>query len=257
MAWDKIPWSELRLDSKDRIPLEQAYVLAQPGNMQGLYLGSCLESCRWGGPSSVMWELSTLDMLAFIENWMRQNPDDFPEMFFHPEMECAKVLPYKKGEKPNYGKCPRDKTHKGTVKDHAGRLRCSHKTQDEPRKPGYIIEFLPCFDPFSQTQKIEYANMRPSEHDDSGWARFEATERSVVINDICYAIIPEQLPILSLEEVLKRVNLCVTHGVAPKLRTPDNSFITPFDGWSLAAYVKAWYEQFDEEQVLLLKEEVA
>jgi len=54
-------------------PLKEAHYLMQDGNMRGRYLGQCLDSCRWGAPETIMYELNALEMTKFVRNWMKQN----------------------------------------------------------------------------------------------------------------------------------------------------------------------------------------
>ena len=69
--------ARLRASSLD--PKEQLTYLLE-GNMQGEYLGACLDSCRWAGRDSIMYEMNISELVDFIDNWMGQN-DDFPSRF--------------------------------------------------------------------------------------------------------------------------------------------------------------------------------
>lgn len=37
-------------------PKKAMKYLMEPGKMEGKYLGACLDSCRWGSQTTVLWE---------------------------------------------------------------------------------------------------------------------------------------------------------------------------------------------------------
>src|SRR5437667_3452521 len=103
------------LDRNGRSPKEQAKYLMKNENMKGLYLGACLDSIRWGGEISVMYEFSVSGLVDFIDNWMKQNQGSFEKLFHEKKIdELYKEfkLPYIEKEK-----CTREESHRGKIKD--------------------------------------------------------------------------------------------------------------------------------------------
>lgn len=205
--------------SDDMLPKEQAEFLMQNSNMIGEYLGACLDSCRWGSQTTVMWEMSIRGMITFIQNWMHQNPD-FQNLYHERPIEEL----YTKFELPhiNHEYCPRDGNHKGKVRDLAGRVRCSHKSTEKFR-PSFTTEYEAGIDKLSQTRTIDFFEDEPREpsSDEEGFyydenevkeyerdlALYNSEEPSLMVTDFCYAIISDQDLILPLETILKRENL--------------------------------------------------
>ena len=67
--------------SEKKLPKEQTEHLMKNQNMKGLYLGACLDSCRWGSATTVMYEMSERGLVEFIQNWMQQNKENFTQLF--------------------------------------------------------------------------------------------------------------------------------------------------------------------------------
>ncbi|MEK6880173.1 MAG: hypothetical protein AABY22_11215, partial [Nanoarchaeota archaeon] len=91
------------LDNERRSQKKQFEFLMQNGNMRGHYLGACLDSCRWGGQTTVMWETNIKELMDFIQNWREQNNDD-PNLYHELPIERL----YKRFELPHidHEKCP-------------------------------------------------------------------------------------------------------------------------------------------------------
>ncbi|MEA2003919.1 MAG: hypothetical protein U9O53_03080, partial [archaeon] len=149
-------YSDLKISKRG--PKEQAEFLLRDGNMEGRYLGACLDSCRWGDKTTVMYEMSLDGMISFIQGWMEQNEDSFCNRF-NEEKECAFFtgieLPY-----IDHDACPRDKEHKGRIKCFDGKLRCAY-TSKKGYKPGFVYHFN-LNDEHSQTEVRDYHDSEPT-----------------------------------------------------------------------------------------------
>lgn len=202
------------LFKEKREPFYQAKFLLD-GNMKGQYLGACLDSCRWGAETTVMYPMSLNKMMDFIKNWMQQNESNFPALFNPMGFSSY----FKESELPHVHResCPRDGWHKGTTEDMGGRVRCAHRMEKEFGK-GIVVPYN-SFDEFSQMNMKNY--LRPSyfaNPDEDGNPEFydgsvDNIERAIVltepttVTDICYAILSDRGRILPFETVLKRLNL--------------------------------------------------
>lgn len=245
------------LDRQDRMPKEQVkYLLG--GNMNGLYLGACLDSIRWGAHASVMYEMNAKGLMKFIQAWMRQNTPGFDERFHERRIDEL----FEKFELPHisYEQCPRDEKHSGTIIDMEGKVRCAYVHRSVGKGRRYDL-FLESFDDVSHCRRRKF--------------------NSAVVNDACYAIISDETVVLSLEKIIDRLKLhrnpvmvycknpktgVIRDGCAPeivRLMTPEQLKIYdpylpcpghriepekiefPFDGWALALFVQKWYEQCD------------
>lgn len=288
-----IPYAFLRafegkeafLEREGRLPKQQMEFLMQ-GNMKGKYLGLCLDSCRWGSSTTVMYETDAKGMIEFITNWMDQNKDNLEKLWHERRIDEL----YKKFELPHkiYASCPRDPRHRRTIKDKAGRIRCAHISRKEI-KPSFFNSYVH-YDDLSATNSIEYFENEPLfgaedflfEEDESlnkGYnekhkkyledVELFKNEEPTIIQDHCYAIMDDSSLTLSLEEIIKRLNIapeyevkycegvicqrrdelneyekkissnisCIGH------RDPSNKLEFNFDGWTLAYYVQKWHEQ--------------
>jgi len=145
-----------RLNNKS--PKKQAEFLVQKENMKGEYLSDCLDSCRWGSQTTVLYDMSIKQMISFIQKWMQQNKHNFQNLFNERKIEEA----YTKFELPyiNYELCPRNKEHEGVIKDLTGRLRCAHKSQQK-FKPNFVRHW-DFFDKLSGMTRREYSEDEPS-----------------------------------------------------------------------------------------------
>lgn len=294
------------LDKEKRMPKEQAKFLLENSNMKGHYLGACLDSCRWGSYTTVMWEMDVKGMVSFIQNWMQQNNGNFERLWHErriDELYTKFELPY-----THHEACPRDKEHKGTVVDLGGRMRCAHKTEKR-FKPGFIVDYE-YFDELSQTMRTDFYENKPRlDLTDGAWdektgeilpgnkkeldnyekqlKRFKEKDRTEIIDDVCYAILSDKAILLSLETIIKRLNLrpefdteyCNMPEYAyraecnkiselneeekelyklttlcPGHMVPHNKIEFPFDGWDTAFYAQRWFEQFEDKNRLLFFE---
>ncbi len=275
------------LDKNSRSPKEQAQFLLKSGHMKGKYLGACLDSSRWGSATDVMYEMPVTGLIHFVQNWMRQNKKNFTKLWHERKIEDL----YKKFELPfvDNKKCTVEK-HAGTVMDHAGNLRCAYTTK-KLLKPSFMYSYVEERNKHGVPTKIEFDERDPTynlpseEYNDTEipvsllkeneamlkeQKEFEEEIPSVEVSDTCYAIISESKNKLSLETILKRLNLnrstiterCGIAGPCMRLdevpegdrqfyddlicighERPNNQTVFPFDGWDLALYVQKWYEQ--------------
>ena len=103
------------LDKESRLPKQQAEFLVQEGNMRGKYLGVCLDSCRWGSQTTVMYEMDINGLIGFIENWMHQNAGNFQDLWHERQInELYKTfeLPFIRNET-----CSVDSNHNDVILD--------------------------------------------------------------------------------------------------------------------------------------------
>ena len=219
------------LDKSNRDPKKQAEFLRLNGNMKGKYLGACLDSCRWGGSMSVMWEMNVPEMVYFVQNWMRQNKKEFQSLWHEKKIEDMYTrfdLPY-----INHNVCPSNGEHNETILDNGGRTRCSHR-EIKIMKPSFIHESS-SFDNHSLMEKLEIYDCKPYDptpvewEDDDGnlvdyspeYEEFQKhldeyeSEEPINVTDTCYAIIREDKnKPLPLETILKRLNLRSNYEIA-------------------------------------------
>lgn len=261
--------------------------LLTKNNLGDEYLGACLDYIRWGGQMTVMYEKGTKEMIAFIQEWIKKNEGN---LIWHEDPPPSNfALPYVKRDV-----CPRDDKHsKNPIKFRAidGTIRCGY-TIVEKFKPSFHHSYK-TFDEHSQSKRKEFIEDAPvleipdDAYDDqtgdirSEWKEeydtyqrekktFDKEEPTVVVKQVCGAILSDESVILSLEEILDRLNLNKSHetvycdgkrrGFVPiwerpkcKLHPEDESCeghdlppkqtVHPFDGWCLAWYVQKWYEQ--------------
>jgi hypothetical protein len=243
---DVLNKEEPYLATNRRSPKEQADLLQQRENMKGKYLGACFDSSRWGGETTVLYEMNIQQMLGFIQNWMRQNEANFQDLWL--KKDDIENL-YKTSELPyiHLDSCPRDKSHSGTFTDLAGRIRCSHRTERELEA-------------------------------------FESQEPEILV-DVCYSILSDKATVLSLETIIRRLNLAPDYelvhckcspgrywrcdraneldkydkenyestGLCPGHKDKVNQIAFPFDGWKLAFYTQRWYEQLPDGKAPLFE----
>jgi len=219
------------LDKKGRLPKEQAQFLLERSHMRGHYLRACLDSCRWGAPTSVMWEMTPRDLIHFIQNWMNQNNGDCQELLHERKREDL----YESFELPHisHTTCPSKHSHDKTIEDIEGKLRCAHKTERRLR-PSFLRQL-------NHGDEISYWEDKPTNPipedawDEEGglsedwlekWdeyqtqlARFGDEKPTELINDFCYIVLSDEKLVLPLETILRRLN------IAPETRTvycPDS-----------------------------------
>jgi hypothetical protein len=214
------------IDKSNRLPKEQAKFLMTEDEMKGKYLGACLDSCRWGSQTTVMYEMGVKGLIGFIQNWMQQNPENFTDLWHEKQIEEL----YTKFELPfiHHETCPRDKNHSGVVRDLGGKLRCAHKSE-ERLKPNFV-RYWDSFDKLSGMTYRHYFQDEPSDPlPDDAWdektgellpeykedaeryqkelEEFQQEEPSLLVTDVCYSILSDRGRILPLETIIKRLNL--------------------------------------------------
>jgi hypothetical protein len=218
-------------------PKEHAKFMMQDNLMAGKYLGACLDKCRWGSITGVMWEMTYKDMVDFIQSWMKQNPDNYTELFHNETYH--NTLPYVKRDK-----CPTNPKHTVRQKDLEGIVRCGHEDV-EMLKPNYITSYMSFDKNAGYEKKICYEDEPrdplPDCHcgeDTTSWSgnkyygcgihdkdgnlhpeyqkewetyladvkKFEDEEETFEFKQTCGAILDESAKILTFEEILDRVN---------------------------------------------------
>ena len=256
--------------------------------MKGLYLGACLDHCRWGSIGSVMYEVGVGGLVDFIRCWMQQNPDT-GNLWHHSDPPHDLMLPH-----IHHDRCPRDsKKHNGTIPDRTGRIRCSSVSSLKFR-PDFVYH-TPYFDEHSDMVRRRYLEDTPREPPEFAWTsdgrlypdfklkydeetllRFRNQKPSFQVEDPCYAIISDMDSVLSLETVINRLDIlpayvrvyCNRPGecgrldeLSPEEREdalltcpghvqPHDKTEFRFDGWHLAHYVRKWFEQGSARSLL-------
>ena len=255
---------------------ERMNFLKQNNNMKDEYLGACLDYIRWGG-QTVLYELGTTGLIGFIQDWMNLNKDNLIWSQRGPPIDFT--LPHIK-----HDKCPRDEKHKGKILDSGERIRCAH-INNKNLKPNYI-ESYSSFDKLADIVETNIWDSEPQSPpcdddgdflcDDEDIKKYEENlkkyndEKTIIVPDVCYAILNDEKIVLPLEKVLDRLNLepkyktvyCGDRRSLDVCRRPDesckeseyldicqghieenNQTVHPFSGWTLALYVQKWYEQ--------------
>jgi len=263
----------LKLKPQDRIDF---FMEKSCSRMKYVSLGESLDFiCRGAAMNCVHWGLDSKGLARFIQNWM--NVQEPRIEYEHVPIEGTKggyrveekkreyqylwnkfqddfdnVLPW-----INYNSCPRDKSHKGVLKQ-GNIIRCAH-VENHFFKPSFIQNDGEFPDKFSGFLRTSFYEREPSlndnlvllEFEDERYSpemsekEFQKNERLValfnsekptaMVVDPCYAIISDKGSYLPLEAVLSRVN------VNESLN--GNGSLFPFSGFTMASYAKAWYNQ--------------
>ena len=277
-----------------RDPKSESEFLMKDKNMKGYYLGDCLDSCRWGSDLTVMYEMTSKEMITFVKIWMRQNKGNFQNLWHERKIDEL----YKKFELPYINRACTGTDHKEIIMDIEGKLRCAHK-EIMTLKPSFTHIFEG-FDESSQTKRITYHVLNPVDpnkirgdvdidgdefkHHVEEFKKWEEEEPTLVVTDYCYTILSDRGTILSLETILDRLNLepivrvfcnMTDQGCSPKrlMQMPkreresylgtcfghiekNNHLIFPFDDWNLAFYVQRWCEQLPNGKSPLFDKDV-
>ncbi|MFQ6010205.1 MAG: hypothetical protein ACE5J7_03750 [Candidatus Aenigmatarchaeota archaeon] len=249
--------------------------------MKGLFLGQCLDDIRWGSLTTVMYEMAPREMITFIQEWAKQNPEI--DRKYHHFEDNNLELPYK-----NHKKCPIDENHVGRVMDLDGRIRCDSSVTKSARKR--LISVIPAYEDKAEIVKLDILEhsdgldygppLDPSEEDmkcyEKDWEKWKQKEKSwcrrnnigwnekVDYTETCYAIISDGGAVMSMEEMLKRLNVCegrykyydkpgkcpCFEGEFPYMhcighRIMHEKLVFPFSGWTLAMYVESWAKQHE------------
>ncbi len=224
--------------------------LMLPEAMKGLYLGECLDSCRWGSMTTCMWPIDIKGFIGIIQKWREENNDNLNLYHEYPIGEL-----YNKFELPHitHDSCPKDKTHKATLIDRIGMKRCSY-VESKFIRPSFIVEYDKGFDAHSQTERKEFYEEKPYKpeyfYDDNGnekyytdqdkfeeyeilKEKFDNEEPNLEVLYPCYSIISDKNLTLPLETIFTRENVSRERGKVEFM----------FDGWDVAYYVQRWKEQ--------------
>jgi len=273
-------------------PQGRAIWLQENDRMKGKYLGACLDGIRWGGETTVMYEMGTRQMIGFIQEWMNQNKGS---LLWHEKQPPKNFsLPY-----TDLKECPSDSSHERTVKDMGGRIRCAHQSIIE-LKPSFVDAYR-TFDERAQAERISFIEETPiapgggpdEDEEDKQYdkdykkyekqlAKFENEDPVFIATDLCYAVLSDKGDILSLEEILNRLNLnratytvyCTKKGLTHDFHSYDivrcklgewdndmeclghtvytNNTVHDFDGWYLAWHVQRWHEQLPDGKAPVL-----
>ena len=154
----------------------------------------------------------------------------------------------------NYETCPLNETHAERIFDRGNRLRCAHQKHSLV-KPSFTTCFI---EECARTgmKKYEFIENEPkpgySDYDSlclsnkDSYAKYLVkkekydNETPVNVVDTCYSIIKEPIGFyLPLETVLERLNCS---------QDSEKDTIHPFTGFTLAEYVKAWFNQSGEKK---------
>lgn len=138
------------LDTKGRSVKNQAEYLLD-NHMRGVYLGLALDSCRWGSPVTVMWEMDVKGMISFIQNWMQQNEGHVKELLHERKLEEL----YTKFDLPYLDKeC---KGHKRKIEIN-GRVYCGEYGIKEMN----LKELIFSEDPYVQIKLSDFYHKNPT-----------------------------------------------------------------------------------------------
>jgi len=250
------------------------YLMNNSSEMNGEYLGACLDSCRIGTMTTCAWTRDVRGLMGLIEKWREENGDN--ENLYH-ELSIEQV--YSKFELPHikHDKCPRDKKHNAIIQMDNGVVRCGHRSI-EMMKPSFIEEYNE-WDELSQMKVNKMYNKLFPDHPgpDEDVIEYKElkkrwdSEKPEEVLDVCYAILNDEAKIMSFETVLERMNLqplirmvyCEGNGFSSCKRLDEvpessrypyehycnwhndktNMVEFPFDGWTLAHYLMKWKQQ--------------
>lgn len=205
---------------------EQLSYLLSNNRMKNEYLGSCLDSIRYGLINAVIYPMNVKKLINFIQEWMKLNENNL--IWSYKKSQENYELPF-----IDYNSCPRCGTNKKTVSDLGGKIRCANIIQGKKIKSNFS-ESYDLFDYLSQVHKTEYIEIEPR---NPRLVEQFNSEEPIIINDICYAILSDKGTILSLEKIIKRLNI---------FSESTGQVALPFDGWSLALFVEKWYNQLPQ-----------
>lgn len=249
---------EIPPELKSSGPLAEAEYLKKDGHMKGFYLGDCLDRCRWGSMTTVMYEMNTLEMAEFIKNWMEQNKGNL--MFHFKGLPTDFKLPY-----TEYDSCPRNSKHKIRNMGIDGTVRCIDEDVKVIKKD--YLDSVISHDEFSNSRRKHHWERHPlngrfEDEEEEAIRLYEESTETVTVRDRCGAIISEKGVTFPLAEILERLNLydgsflgckgdvCGDRSLIElygdgKCRghTVYDHFVVPFNGWALARYAQKWHEQ--------------
>lgn len=210
-----------------KYPKDKMNFLMEGSNMFAKYLGACLDSCRWGSQTSVMWDVGYKEMIKFIQNWINQNPNRFQTLFH--EKDINEI--YTKFELPHihHEKCPTNSGHTERLIDFGGKVRCAH-VDFKKLKPDFINDWFSYYNDNAKMKKVLFNEEEPYHSiPEDAWdeetgelspiyekewydhlenlEKFNNQKATEIITDPCYAIISDKNLILPLETILRRLNI--------------------------------------------------
>jgi len=233
-------------------PLAEMSYLMEDGNMEGKYLGQCLDSSRWGGMTTIMYEVNPFTMIDFIKNWMEQNKDDLKFHYDEPWPEFE--LPY-----VDYDVCPRNSKHSLRARGFDGTMRCIEE-EDKELKKDFLLTGID-FDHLSKSRGRYYREQ--GMFDEEEYEEYINATDMVTVRERCGAILSDKEATLSLLDIIDRHNVfggrraickpyCKDEWMIDLYGEKHNCFghypvkdylIFPFDGWYLGRNVEYWYNQ--------------
>lgn len=199
------------------------YLFSNPEIMREEYLGEVLDSCRWGAPTTCMWDRGEEDMVNLVDLWMGQNRGNLHRLFVskYEPME----LPRKDSHCKIHPDAPRNRDNKGI-------LRCMH-VDIRYLRPSFI----------KGDELCGFYEHVPDVGDED-FGKWKAEESSAKITEPCYDVLEDEEDVLSLSEVFHRLNLLPRMGFDPFISF-DKNYVVQMNGESLAGYVRTWFEQGD------------
>jgi hypothetical protein len=237
--------------------------------MNHVSLGEALDFVSVGGMNYCYWDITVRQLTDFIKQWtdvqeprinlirvpigdgvyrIEEKSREYSYLWNKFDRDFDGELPF-----IHRDSCPAGKGHKRTGKDLTGRVICLHADIKKFR-PSYLQDVTfsddechfweeepnePVFeesDYDGNGELIPKAQKRQEKHmeEKERYANEEPTERVVYP---CLAIISEKGTYLPLEKVLRRLNVF----------DKDNGCAFPFSGFTLANYVKSWWNQSGEK----------
>lgn len=244
-------------------------------------LGEALDFLSAGGMNYVYWPISHKGLIEFVDNWMKnQKPKiDYKKVplsehsYRYEEIRREHFYLWNRFDDEqvvelpwiNHEKCPRDEKHNGQrITLPNGMVRCSHVEPLGPFKPSFLESYTG-FDELSGIERTYFDENEPHQYDgipqdyderdiSLGYKeeyerntflvqKFEEEDSTLVVTDPCYAIISEGRAYLPLETVLDRLD------VASRFLSSDEpQSVYPFSGFTLADFVRAWWNQSGEKR---------
>ena len=187
-------------------PLEAVnFFKKHPERMKHVSLGEMLDFTSGGGMNYVFWDMHIKGVVEFVDLWMKNQE---PRIHF-------KRIPVSES---------------------------SYTFKEEFREEGYVWNrFGRDFDqslPFVHMEKCPVEGHQDKGKDVAGRTRCINRlhrDKAGTKSDFCYTVLDDVGIYLPLENILTRLDVSSSH---------DNlNSVFPFSGFSLAGYVKAWYNQ--------------
>lgn len=273
-------------------PAKRIVFFMENETMRDEYLGDCLDSIRWGRETNVMYNLGTSGMIQFIQRWMDLNRYNLANLWNKKESPQDFSLPH-----INNPACPISDIHKGTYEDLGGRVRCAHKETRMIREgffnSGMIgnkiwYDNIEPHDPvpddgYDENDEVKREYRTESDKYEKQMERYSAAKLLPVL-DVCGEVISDAKMVLSLEEILDRINLEPRYStvycnyrtkcrklaelspdkkemyellkICPGHKEENTHTIHDFNGRYLAGYVQEWHKQLSECAPLFKRQRV-